>query len=223
MSLHSLTHPTRGPVDPDTRRARQANALRQFGLAPDWLSPPSAVQPRPVRTRRRAGQVAPQPPALPCAFVTDPLETLPPPRSPLVAHALRELHETMRRPGMVLNNPDLVRDYCCLEIGAAEVEVFLGVFMDAQLRVVACEEQARGTIDQVAVYPREIVKAALRHGAVHMVVAHNHPSGSTRPSRGDIELTDTLRRALGLVGVRLLDHIVVGGVNAVSLAAEGLL
>jgi DNA repair protein RadC len=102
-------------------------------------------------------------------------------------------------------------------------EVFVGVFLDAQNRVVAVEELFRGTLTQTSVYPREIVKRALHHNAASTIFAHNHPSGVAEPSRADELLTQTLRHALGLVDVKVLDHFVVGADAAMSFAERGLL
>jgi DNA repair protein RadC len=101
--------------------------------------------------------------------------------------------------------------------------VFAVLFLDAQNRMLAMEELFRGTLTQTSVYPREIVLRALQHGAAAVVLAHNHPSGTVDPSRADEVLTHTLRAALGLVDVRVLDHVIVAQGGALSMAERGLL
>ncbi|MBL8300952.1 MAG: DNA repair protein RadC [Rhodanobacteraceae bacterium] len=102
-------------------------------------------------------------------------------------------------------------------------EVFAVVFLDNRHRVIAFEEMFRGTIDGAAVHPREVVRACLRHNAAAVIFAHNHPSGVAEPSESDRAITTELREALGLVGVRVLDHFVVGADAPVSLAQRGWL
>jgi len=97
------------------------------------------------------------------------------------------------------------------------------VFLDAQHRVLASEELFRGTLTQTSVYPREIVKAALRHNAAAVIFAHNHPSGVAEPSRADEMLTTALKQALALVDVKVLDHFIVAGGSVISFAERGLL
>jgi DNA repair protein RadC len=102
-----------------------------------------------------------------------------------------------------------------------EHECFVVLFLDSQHRLIVVEELFRGTIDGAAVYPREVVKAALRHNAAALVLSHNHPSGVAEPSAADRALTERLRSALAVVDVRTLDHVVVGGTAAVSFAERG--
>ena len=97
------------------------------------------------------------------------------------------------------------------------------LFLDSQHRLLAMEELFRGTLNQTSVYPREVVQRALHHHAAAVVLAHNHPSGDVEPSRADEALTQTLKAALALVDVRVLDHIVVGPGKALSMAERGLI
>ena len=136
--------------------------------------------------------------------------------------ARRAAREALRRGG-VLTSPDAVRDYLRLVLAAREIEVFMALFVDSQHRLIAAEELFRGTLSQTSVYPREIVKAALRHNAAAVIFAHNHPSGVAEPSRADELLTQSLKAALALVDVRTLDHFVVAGGQVVSFAERGLL
>jgi DNA repair protein RadC len=104
-----------------------------------------------------------------------------------------------------------------------EQEVFLVVFLTAQNRVIASEEMFHGTLTQTSVYPREVVKRALYHNAAGVILAHNHPSGVAEPSQSDRLLTDTLKQALALVDVRVLDHFIVAGTGGLSFAERGIL
>ncbi|MCX7891847.1 MAG: DNA repair protein RadC [Burkholderiales bacterium] len=122
-----------------------------------------------------------------------------------------------------LSSPEAVRDYLRLALRDREHEVFAAVLLDAQNRVIHYEELFRGTLTQTSVYPREVVKCALRHNAAAVIFAHNHPSGVAEPSQADRLLTDALRQALGMVDVRVLDHFVIGAAGATSFAERGLL
>ena len=125
--------------------------------------------------------------------------------------------------GDALTSPDAVRDYLKLALAPETVEVFVGLFLDSQHRLIAAEELARGTLAQTSVYPREVVKTALARNAAAVIFAHNHPSGVAEPSRADELLTQALRNALALVDVRTLDHLVVAGPHVTSFAERGLL
>jgi DNA repair protein RadC len=122
-----------------------------------------------------------------------------------------------------LSSPQAVRDYLKLSLGGRPHEVFIGLFLDSQNRVLAAEELFRGTLAQTSVYPREVVKAALARNAAAMIFAHNHPSGVAEPSRADELLTQALKQALALVDIRTLDHFVVAGGRLTSFAERGLL
>lgn len=129
--------------------------------------------------------------------------------------------ELMQRP--VFDSPARVKEYLQLKIGALPHEVFSVLFLDAQNRLICAEEMFRGTLTQTSVYPREVLKRALELGAAAVVLAHNHPSGAAEPSKADEYLTQTLRQALALVDVRVLDHLVVGRGSVVSFAERGLI
>jgi DNA repair protein RadC len=134
----------------------------------------------------------------------------------------RALVETMQERD-VLDSPAQVREYLGMMLGKRDHEVFMALFLDAQHRVIAPEEMFRGTLTQTSVYPREVVKRALAMNAAAVIFAHNHPSGIAEPSRSDELLTQALKTALALVDVRVLDHIVIAGSNAISFAERGLL
>ena len=126
-------------------------------------------------------------------------------------------------PRVNLSSPGAVRDYLRLALSRTDKEVFLGIFLDAQNRVVGSEMLSHGTLTQTSVFPREVVKRALYHDAAAMIFAHNHPSGLTEPSRADEVLTQALKQALALVDVKVLDHFIIGANRAMSFAERGLL
>ena len=123
----------------------------------------------------------------------------------------------------VFDTPDKVKNYLQLQLGALDHEVFAVLFLDAQTRLIKLEEMFRGTLTQAAVYPREVLKRALDLQASAVIFAHNHPSGAAEPSRADELLTQTLKSALALVDIRVLDHLVVGRNEVISFAERGLL
>ena len=123
----------------------------------------------------------------------------------------------------VFADPETIKHYLKLHLAARGHEVFAVLFLDAQHRLLAMEEMFRGTLSQTSVYPREVALRALHHQASAVVLAHNHPSGSVQPSRADEALTQTLKAALALLDVRVLDHIIVGPGQALSMAEQGLL
>jgi len=125
--------------------------------------------------------------------------------------------------GINLSSPEAVRDFLRLSIQDRKVEIFVGLFLDAQNRVIAVEELFSGTLTQTSVFPREVVRTALHHNAAAVIFAHNHPSGVAEPSRADETLTQALKQALALIDVRVLDHFVVGRGSTMSFAERGLL
>ncbi len=140
----------------------------------------------------------------------------------VIEMARRALAEQMQsRP--VFDTPGRVKDYLSLHLRGREHEVFAVMFLDGQHRLLRVEDMFRGTLTQTSVYPREVVKRALALNAGAVVLAHNHPSGVAEPSRADEFLTQTLKAALQLVDVRVLDHLVIGQGQVVSMAERGLL
>jgi DNA repair protein RadC len=123
----------------------------------------------------------------------------------------------------VFDTPSRVKDYLALQLAGRSQEVFAVLFLDAQHRLLRFDEMFHGTLTQTSVYPREVVRQALAVNAGAVVLAHNHPSGVAEPSRADEYLTKTLKSALQLVDVRVLDHVVVGQGHVVSFAERGLL
>ena len=142
-------------------------------------------------------------------------------RHPIVTQAL-ELLDCETQETDLLSSPGVVRDYLRMMLGDKPHEVFAVVFLNAQNRVIATEEMFRGTLTQTSVYPREVVIEALKHNAAAVILCHNHPSGNEEPSRADEALTHTLKAALALVDVRVLDHVIVTRTAALSFAERGL-
>ncbi len=134
--------------------------------------------------------------------------------------ARRALSEQLRQRA-VLDSPRTVGDYLQLHLSAKPHEVFAVLFLDSQNRLITMEELFRGTLTQTSVYPREIVLRALHHNSHAVILAHNHPSGNKEPSHSDIQLTHTLKAALALVDVRVLDHLVIVPGAAHSMAENG--
>ena len=132
----------------------------------------------------------------------------------------RHLFDTLKR-GEALGNPDDTRRFLQARLRHYPYEVFACLFLDNRHRVIEFQELFRGTIDGASVYPREVVRQALASNAAAVILAHNHPSGVAEPSSADYQLTRRLREALGLVDIRVLDHIVIGDGQTVSLAERG--
>jgi DNA repair protein RadC len=123
----------------------------------------------------------------------------------------------------VMSSPQQVKDFLRLQLAHEDQEVFAVMFLDVQNQLLQFEPMFRGTLSQTSVYPREVVKRALAVQASAVILAHNHPSGVAEPSRADEFLTQTLKQALQLIDVRVIDHLVVGGDQAISFAERGLL
>jgi DNA repair protein RadC len=138
-----------------------------------------------------------------------------------VLHQARRVLSRRMRRGSPMSSPGAVKDYLRVGIGTLEHEVFAVLFLDAQHRLIVLKEMFRGTVSQTSVYPREVVKEALMCNAAAVILAHNHPSGAAEPSRADDFLTQSLKAALAMVDVRVLDHLVVGGADVVSMAEMG--
>ncbi|MCX7628445.1 MAG: DNA repair protein RadC [Methylophilaceae bacterium] len=133
----------------------------------------------------------------------------------------RALAEDMRSRD-VLSSPAQVRAYLKLYLSGLGSEAFVVLFLDAQNRLLQSETLFNGTLTQTSVYPREVVKRALYHNAASVILAHNHPSGLAEPSSADAMLTKTLKEALALVDIRVLDHFIVAGNSVYSFAEHGL-
>ncbi|AOY89750.1 hypothetical protein BKP64_17090 [Marinobacter salinus] len=136
--------------------------------------------------------------------------------------ARRVMDEPLRQ-GDPLRSPEDTRRFLTSRLGTFPHEVFAGLFLDNRHRIIHYRELFRGTIDGAAVYPREVVRQALEDNAAAVIFAHNHPSGVAEPSQADISLTRRLKDALALVDIRVLDHMVVGHGEVISLAERGLM
>lgn len=139
----------------------------------------------------------------------------------IIEAALGEISRRYAR-GTTITSPDRTREFLRLRLSHLEHEIFAVLWLDTRHRVLAFEELFRGTIDSAAVYAREVVKSALQHNAAACILCHNHPSGVADPSAADRHLTDRLQKALELVDVRTLDHVIVGE-HIYSFAEHGLL
>jgi DNA repair protein RadC len=135
--------------------------------------------------------------------------------------AARILAREMKERPHAMNSPQLVRDFLRFRLEHVEHEVFCVLFLDSQNRLIEFAELFRGTLGSASVYPREVVKEALRHNARSLLFAHNHPSGIAEPSDADRRITQRLQEALGLFDIRVLDHLVVGSPEIVSFAERG--
>lgn len=123
----------------------------------------------------------------------------------------------------VFDSPTSVSDFLKLHFAGQPHESFVVLFLDAHNALIAVEEMFRGTLTQTSVYPREVLKQALHNEAAAVIFSHNHPSGNADPSRADESLTQTLRSALSMVDVRVLDHVIVAGGRTLSMAERGLM
>lgn len=124
--------------------------------------------------------------------------------------------------GTALTSPNAAKDYLIMRAAGLQHEVFGCMWLDSQNRIITCEDMFRGTLTQTSIYPREVVKRALELNAGAVILTHNHPSGVAEPSRADENLTQTLKSALALIDVRILDHIITAGGKTVSMAELGL-
>lgn len=134
----------------------------------------------------------------------------------------RHLSATLNT-GQIFTSPQTVKAYLQAELRHQPREVFAILLLDSQHRLLAYKELFKGTIDGASVYPREVVKIALANNAAAVILAHNHPSGIAEPSQADRRITGRLKEALGLVDIRVLDHLVVGDGEVVSFAERGIL
>ena len=131
--------------------------------------------------------------------------------------------EARFRPSNYLTNPAHTREYLKIVFAGETREQFGVIYMDNQHGIMGFEILFQGTIDSAAVYPREVVKAALKHNASAVILAHNHPSGSITPSSADQGITARISQALMTVDIRVLDHLVIGDQQMCSFAEQGLL
>ena len=140
-----------------------------------------------------------------------------------IREALTLLERQLREPGALFTSSHAVRDWLRLQLASLEREEFTALFLDNQHRLIAHETLFTGTINHTQVHPREVVKAGLKHNCAAVIVAHCHPSGLAEPSKADRQVTTRIQQALELVDIRLLDHLVVGGMEIVSFSERGWL
>lgn len=138
-----------------------------------------------------------------------------------IREALTLLTCQLREPGAAFTSSSSVRDWLRLQLASLEREEFTALFLDKQHRLIAHETLFTGTINHTQVHPREVVKAGLKYNCAAVIVAHCHPSGLAEPSKADRQVTTRIQQALDLVDIRLLDHLVVGGMEIVSFSERG--
>lgn len=161
--------------------------------------------------------------AAPASEATRVLESMP--TAWIMAYAIDRYEADLPGTQPMMDSPKAVREYLVMKNASKAdqfVERFSVLFLNSQNQVICLEEMFAGSLTQTSVYPREVVRAALRHNAAACILSHNHPSGAPQPSRADEALTNTLKAALALVDVRVLDHIIVAGAKSVSMAEMGL-
>lgn len=142
----------------------------------------------------------------------------------LIERARKVLERRLRAESAVIDRPDVIRLFLTFELAEESREVFYVIFLNAQHCVIAFEPLFVGTLAQTSVHPREVVRRCIELNAGAVILAHNHPSGGVKPSQADIQITDLLKRALGLIDVRVLDHFIVAGAGKpISFSEKGLL
>ena len=137
--------------------------------------------------------------------------------------ALTLLECQLREPGAAFTSSNSVRDLLRLQLATLDREAFTVLWLDNQHRLIAHDTLFLGTINSITVHPREVVKSGLKNNAAAAGLAHNHPSGEAEPSQADRLITERLKQALELGDIRLLDHLVVGGMDIVAFAERGWL
>ncbi|ULH13068.1 DNA repair protein RadC [Serratia marcescens] len=140
-----------------------------------------------------------------------------------IREALTLLECQLREPGASFTSSHVVRDWLRLQLASLEREEFTALFLDNQHRLIAHETLFTGTINHTQVHPRELVKAGLKYNCAAVIVAHCHPSGEAEPSKADRQVTTRIQQALELVDIRLLDHLVIGGMDIISFSERGWL
>jgi DNA repair protein RadC len=150
-------------------------------------------------------------------------QALPQDSDHIIEQAINLLRQKLKEPGVALTSPEATKRYLALRIATQEREVFGCLWLDNQHRVLEDEPLFLGTIDGASVYPREVVKACLARNAAAVIFYHNHPSGICEPSSADQAITQKLKSSLQAVDVRVLDHVIIGGIHGYSFAEHGLL
>ena len=140
-----------------------------------------------------------------------------------IINAARDRLARRMRQGALLESPGRTRDFLLVQLAERTHEAFCLIHLDNRHRVIEWQELFRGTIDGASVHPREVVKEALARNAAACILVHNHPSGVAEPSQADELITRRLQDALGLVDIRVLDHLIVAGSTVLSMAERGLI
>lgn len=140
-----------------------------------------------------------------------------------VLDAAKKIVDAKMQRGTCFSAPEVAAEFFLVKLCGAEREVFAAAMLDSRHQLISYTELFYGSIDGAEVHPREVVKQALRLNAAAIILAHNHPSGDPEPSAADRAVTARLKQALALVDLRLLDHVIVGGRQSVSLAERGWL
>ncbi len=140
-----------------------------------------------------------------------------------ILRALKTLDRHLHEPGVAFTSTRAAREWLILNMAGLEREEFRVLYLNNQNQLIAGETLFTGTINRTEVHPREVIKRALYHNAAAVVLAHNHPSGEVTPSKADRLITERLVQALGLVDIRVPDHLIVGGSQVFSFAEHGLL
>ena len=153
----------------------------------------------------------------------DPRSPMPPSTLGAAVELVKRAYLEQARERSLLASPQLVREYLKLQLGNVGFEVFYCLMLNAQSRLIAPVEMFRGTLNQTSVYPREVVRMTIEHGATGVLLVHNHPSGRPDPSEADRVLTARLKEVLALIDVQVLDHIIVAGNATFSFAEHGLI
>lgn len=141
----------------------------------------------------------------------------------IVAKALKIIARNLRQPGYAVSSPDAVKNYLIINLAREEREIFGVLWLDVRNKVISIEHLFFGTLTNVTVPPREILKSGLKNNSSAAIIYHCHPSGSPFPSDADKSLTRSLQKSLEIIDIRLLDHIIVGGMNTYSFAENGLI
>lgn len=123
----------------------------------------------------------------------------------------------------LINNWDLMVDYCRMKMSHKQVEEFMVIYLNSKLYLIGEEIQQRGTLNQVAVHPREVIKSAMDKGAAAIILVHNHPSGIVKPSHADIEITKNIVQAGNVVDINVLDHLIISKDNVYSFVQNGII
>lgn len=215
QSPRSSTPPRKAHLQPPTL----PNALRKPAWPRSWTHKHSAIPHRPITLKEPNMRLH----KLKASESTGTYLVESPVSEADILLMARQLANLRLRKDRALTSPKEAFSHLQALLADYEHEVFALLHLDSRHRVIAFQELFRGTLDGASVYPREVVKAALERNAAAMILVHNHPSGDPEPSQADRNLTHKLKEALNLVGVRTLDHIVVGHESCISLAEQGYL